>query len=238
MRIIAIFVFLFVIPGLAAASDYSTFTKDIVEPYGYYKKSIALTSKKKNQDQAIATTQKFVKAWQTFADKYVNDAPEPFSNMKDFDKKISSPTKIGEEALKMLMAGEVLDSHKHLEQVRYLLWRMRVDAGISSLNDKTNDFHEAMEIVLEGIKLDDSAQHLKHLGNRYGEWLAIKWADVGGADDSVADKDAFEQVIKNGHSAITKLVDALKEGDVDRAKKAGGKVKKGYKAIFFLPECS
>ena len=238
MRFIAICVFLLGIPGLVAASEYSAFTKDIVEPYGYYKKALSLTSKKKNQDQAVAVVQKFVNTWHTFADKYDDDAPEPFRNTADFNEKIVHPATLGEEALIMLKAGEVLESHKHLEEVRYLLWRMRVEAGIFSLNDKINDFHEAMEIVLDGIKKDGSANHLQHLGYRYGNWLAIKWAEVGEADDTVVDKEAFTRVVKDGHNAIAKLIDALKQGNVDGAKKAGGKVKKGYKAIFFLPECS
>jgi hypothetical protein len=61
---------------------------------------------------------------------------------------------------------------------------------------------------------------------------------VGKADYSVAGKDAFAVVIKDGQNAIDKLVEMLKKGDADEAKNAGGKVKKSYKAVFFLPECS
>lgn len=238
MRLIVICVFLLSIPALALSSEYSVFKKDIIEPYGDYKKSLALTSKVKNKDKAISEVQKFVNAWNALAEKYTNDVPEPFVNLEGFSKKISRPITVGKEALELLRAGEVKKAHEVLEEVRYLLWRMRVDVGIVSLNDKVNDFHEAMEIVLDGVKKDDSTQNLKYLGNRYGEWLRIKWAETGTANDSVVDKEGFENVIKKGQAAIATLIDALKNGDAAGAKKAGGSVKKNYKAIFFLPECS
>ena len=238
IKFIVLCMFLLSIPGLVIASEYAVFKKDIVEPYGLYKKSLALTSKKKNQDKAIVVVQNFIKSWSVLANKYENDVPDQLNETVDFNSKINRPVTVGEEALAELKAGKVKKAHTHLEEIRYSLWRMRVDAGIVSLNDKINDFHEAMEIVLYGITEDSSSEQLQHLGNRYGDWLAIKWAEVGTANYSVADKDAFSLVIINGQNAITKLVEMLKTGNAVEAKKAGGKVKKSYKAVFFLPECS
>jgi hypothetical protein len=238
MKFVTVGMFLLSIPGLVMASEYAVFTKDIVEPYGLYKKSLALTSKKKNQEKAIVVVQKFINSWGMLANKYANDVPDQLNQTVDFSGKIKRPVTVGEEALAMLKAGKVRKAHSHLEEIRYSLWRMRVDAGIVSLNDKINDFHEAMEIVLDGIIEDSSPEQLQHLENRYGDWLAIKWADVGTATYSVADKDAFVLVIKDGQNAIAKLVEILKKGNAAEAKNAGGKVKKSYKAVFFLPECS
>lgn len=238
VKFIALCMFLLSIPGLVMASEYAIYTKDIVEPYGLYKKSLALTSKKKNQEKAIAVVQKFINSWGVLANKYANDVPDLLSQTDDFSSKIKRPVAVGEEALAMLKAGKVKEAHSNLEEIRYSLWRMRVDAGIISLNDKINDFHEAMEIVLDGIAEDSSSEQLQHLGNRYGDWLAIKWAEVGTTNNSVADKDAFSLSIKDGHNTILKLLEALKKGNAVEAMKAGGKVKKSYKAVFFLPECS
>ncbi|MDH3346591.1 MAG: hypothetical protein OEM02_00625 [Desulfobulbaceae bacterium] len=238
IKFIAVCMFLLSIPGLVLASDYTVFTKDIVEPYGLYKKSLALTSKKENQEKATVVVQKFVKSWSMFANKYANDVPDKLSSLVDFSSKITQPIAVGKEALALVKGGEVKKAHSHLEAIRYSLWRMRVDAGIVSLNDKINDFHEAMEIVLKGISKDSSPEHLQHLGNRYGDWLAIKWAEVGNANSSVVDKEAFALVIKDGNNAITNLVEILKKGNTTEAKKAGAKIKNNYKAIFFLPECS
>ncbi|MDJ0807357.1 MAG: hypothetical protein QNJ78_11035 [Gammaproteobacteria bacterium] len=238
MKFFAFCMFMLGIPGLVIASEYADFTKDIVEPYGLYKRSLALTSKKKNQEKAIVVVQKFINSWGMFANKYANDVPDQLSQTVDFKSKIHRPVTVGEEALAMLKAGEVKQAHLLLEEIRYSLWRMRVDAGIVSLNDKINDFHEAMEVVLDGITEDRSPEQLKYLGNRYGGWLAIKWAEVGMADSSVVDKDAFTLVIKNGHNAIANLLEMLKMGNFAEARNAGGKVKQHYKTIFFLPECS
>ena len=238
MKCVVVCMFLLSTPGLVMASGYDFFTKDIVEPYGLYKKSLALTSKKSNQEKAVEIVQKFITSWDMLANKYAGDVPDKLSQTIDFDKKIKRPVAVGKEALAMLKAGEVKKAHSHLEEVRYSLWRMRVDAGIISLNDKINDFHEAMEIVLDGITEDSSTEHLQHLAHRYGDWLGIKWADVGNANESLSDKDAFAMVIKDGQNAIIELIAILKNGDAAQAKKAGGMVKKNYKNIFFLPECS
>ena len=225
-------------PYLAMASDYKVFQKDMMEPYGLYKKSLALTSKQANKEKAIVIVEKFIRSWDTLAQKYANDVPGKLSQIADFAEKITRPVAVGNEALEMLKAGKVKKAHGQLEEVRYLLWEMRVNAGIVSLNDKINDFHEAMEIVLDGIKEDGSPKSLQHLEKRYGAWLAIKWAEVKGADYSGADKDAFSFIIADGQNAILELRENLKKGDAIGAKKAGGKVKKSYKGIFFLPECS
>lgn len=238
IKFFAVYIFLLSIPGLTIASEYAVFKKDIVEPYGLYKKSLALTSKKKNQEKAVVVVQKFIKSWSALANKYENNIPDQLNKTVDFNNKINRPVTVAEEALAMLKLGKVKKAHTHLEQIRYSLWRIRVDAGIISLNDKINDFHEAMEIVLDGITEDSSSEQLQHLGNRYGDWLAIKWAEVGTANYSVSDKDTFALVIKNGENAITKLVEILKKGIAAEARKAGGNVKKSYKAVFFLPECS
>ena len=238
MKFVAVFMFLLITPCLAMASDYAVFQKDIMEPYGFYKKSLALTSKKKNREKAIEVVEKFIGSWDALAQKYAGDVPDQLKQTKDFNKKISRPVAVGNEALEMLRAGEVKKAHTHLEEVRYSLWQMRVDAGIVSLNDKINDFHEAMEVVLDGVAENNSSDSLQHLEKRYGAWLAIKWSEIKSADFTGADKESFALTIANGHTAITELRKNLKSGDTAGVKKAGGKVKDSYKGIFFLPECS
>lgn len=238
IKFVTVCMFLLIIPSFVMASEYAVFKKDIMEPYGFYKKSLSLTSKKENQEKAILVVQKFINSWGILANTYANDVPDQLNQTVDFSKKINRPVTVGEEALLMLKARAVKKAHSHLEEIRYSLWRMRIDAGIISLNDKINDFHEAMEVVLNDITKESSSEQLQHLGQRYGDWLAIKWADVGTVNYSGADPDTFFQVVKDGQKAISNLVEILKKGDAADAKKAGGKVKNSYKDVFFLPECS
>jgi hypothetical protein len=235
--IVLLVVFLY-LSGTTHASQYQRFKTDIIEPYSYYKKSLALTSKKKNQDKAVYNLEKFVDTWSTFAKKYEHDIPDELKQVNNFNSKINQPYQIAQEALEMLKNNKTKASHIHLEQIRYVLWKMRVDAGIISLNDKINDFHEAMEIVLNGISKGKSPDSLKYLGNRYGKWLEIKWAEVGREVSGVEDKQPFKSAHANGKTAINELYQALINGHFNEARSAGQKLKKSYKAIFFLPECS
>lgn len=226
------------LPNFAGAADYTTYQKDVMEPYGFYKKAIALTSKKENMEKAIPVLQKFIEGWGQIVDKYQDTPPQEFQQIAGFQEKLSRPVTVGKEALSLLQEGKVAESHLALEEVRYLLWRMRVDAGISSLNDKVNDFHESMEIILHGASESKDAAHLKHVGERYGAWVALKWEEVAGVAYIAEDRAVFEEAVTAGRNAIAGLRDALKKGDSELAKKNGGMVKKSYKKIFFLPACS
>lgn len=226
------------VANFACAADYTAYQKDVMGPYGFYKKAIALTSKKENKDKAIPVTEKFIDGWLEIVEKYQGDPPQQFQQIIAFQEKLTRPVAVGQEALVLLKNGKVAEAHSVLEEVRYLLWRMRVDAGIVSLNDKINDFHEAMEIILHGASEDKDAAHLKYVGERYGAWVALKWEDVAGVDYTAEDRAVFEKAVAAGRDAIAGLRDALKKGDSDLARKTGGMVKKSYKTIFFLPACS
>lgn len=236
--VVAVLMTVFLIPALVCAADYAQFRKDLAEPYGQYKKSLSLTSKAENRDKAMAVVAGYIDAWQALAAKYSADAPAPFAAMADFPVALTRSVEVGRQALAALQGNDVAEAHAVLEEVRYLLWEMRVRAGIVSLNDKINDFHEAMEVVLDRAAEQSEAAALPQVGRRYGAWLAIKWEDVAteevGGDNAVF----FNQVIADGRAAVAALRQALAKGDAAAAKKAGNSVKGAYKAIFFLPECS
>ncbi len=232
MLVVLVLGLIFPLNGLA--SSYDDFKRDISAPYALYKKALALTSKVENKKKAIGVVKKYIDAWQQLAASYEQDAPQPFAWMTDFPTQINRPTAAGQEALVLLEAGEVHAAHSALEEVRYQLWEMRVKSGISSLNDKVNDFHEAMEIVLDGIKEHSDAADLKKFGNRYGSWLSIKWEEVGRAQDTGTDQEAFVKAVTEGRKAIADLREKMGTGDLAGAKQAGGAVKKAYKGVFFL----
>ncbi len=238
-KIVATFIMVgLVLPGIAFGSLYSDFQKDIQEPYGWYKKSLGVTSKKENKQKALKAVEEFVETWKKFSAQYENDVPDQLQQIQDFKTRITRPVAIGESALKLLQQGEVLKAHAILEEVRYSLWDMRVQANIISLNDKVNDFHEAMEIVLDKVKEAETADALQHIEQRYGAWLAIKWKEVGHASGPGTDTKEFHEGVAAGFTAIEELRKSMTGGDNKAAAKAGGKVKKAYKSIFFLPFCS
>lgn len=234
MIIIAVFMAL---PMGVKAASYESFRTDLEVPYGFYKKSLGLTSKVENQEKATKIAEKFTKSWVMITAKYTQDIPEPFAELPDFAEKISRPAAVGNLALDLLKQGKVLEAHSVLEEVRYLLWEMRVVSGIISLNDRINDFHEAMEIVLDGLQ-EHSGDELISFGNRYGAWLTIKWEEVAATEDRGTSSKEFGKAVEDGRMAIDELRKAMKAGDMEGAKTYGKAVKNAYKAIFFMPECA
>jgi len=230
---------LILIPSFACASSYTAFQQDLSTPYTLYKKALMMTGHAKhNQEEIKAVLEKSASAWQQFAEKYKENRPETYAKIEKFAERISRPAQISKEALAAVQDGKAHQAHKTLEPIRYLLWEMRVEAGISpSLSDKVNDFHEAMEVVLGGIAQHHKPEGLRHLNKRYGTWLALKWKDIGNAPEAKSLGQQFQELISEGTEAISQLKITLNHGNAKQAAKAAKRVKKSFKKIFFLPEC-
>jgi hypothetical protein len=226
------------IPSSLLAADYTKFQHDLVEAYSYYKKALSLTSKSDTQKKSIATMEKFIVSWENLTAKYKDDAPEPFAKLPNYSNLIVRPVTIGQQALKELRENNIKVAHNTLEEIRYLLWKMRTDAGLVTLSDKVNDFHEVMEIVLDKMAESKSVENFKKVGQRYGAWMEIKWEEQAGMSVFTADRDTFNKAIIAGRNAIGELRGKLAKGDIKAATAASKKVKKAYKTIFFLDSTS
>jgi len=146
---IALASLMFAAASSANASQYADFLRDATTPYGQYRQSLVLTSSKDNIDRSQQAIAQFTQGWEDVVAKYATDVPRPFAGIADFSTKLTRPVAVGKEALALMKEGKVARAHAVLEEVRYLLWGMRVGSGINSIADKANDFHEAMEVVLD-----------------------------------------------------------------------------------------
>ncbi len=218
----------------AGASEYSAFTNDMVKPYYHFKNAISLTSKKEDADKAKIAIAAFIEAWGTFAAKYADDMPNQLTGISDFSNRIKRPAEVGRIAADYLKNGNVGRAHTVLEEVRYLLWEMRVKSGIVSLSDKANDFHEAMEILLDHTAAAKEAEDAQHIYERYAAWFLIKWDDISNSADIASVKKTFDPAFIEGRKNILAYLDALKNGDLAGAKKLSGSVKGAYKKIWML----
>jgi|JI10StandDraft_1071094.scaffolds.fasta_scaffold167417_3 hypothetical protein len=225
---------LFLTAGSAGASEYADFLRDMASPYGQYRQSLVLTSSKDHADKAQQAITSFTQGWEAVATKYAGDAPRPFAGISDFSAKIQRPVAVGKEALALMKEGKVARAHAALEEVRYLLWDMRVRSGINSIADKSNDFHEAMEVVLDHAAAAKSADELMEVGERYAAWLSIKWEDHALAGDLAAIRKDFDPAFADGRKAVGDYLGALRKGDLEAAKKLSGGVKNAYKKLWAL----
>ncbi|MBI5483918.1 MAG: hypothetical protein HY888_05600 [Deltaproteobacteria bacterium] len=107
-------------------------------------------------------------------------------------------------------------------------------SGIVSLSDKANDFHKAMEIVLDHAAAAKEKEDAQRVYERYAAWLLIKWDDMANASDITAVKNAFDPAFADGRKAIAGYLETLKQGDLAMAKKQSGNVKNAYKKVWGL----
>jgi hypothetical protein len=233
-KIILLFLAGVLCAGAAQASEYAAFTRDLVQPYDYYKKSLSLTSKKEDAEKAKAAIASFIDTWEKFSVTYAADVPKPFAGISDFPTRIKRPVAVGRQAAEYLKAGNVGRAHTALEEVRYLMWEMRVKSGIVSLSDKANDFHEAMEVLLDHAAEAKEPEDAQRVFERYGAWFLIKWDDMANAPDTASVKKSFDPAFEEGRKAVVAWLDALKQGDAATAKKLSGSVKGAYKKVWML----
>lgn len=220
--------------GSAMAAEYADFLRDLAGPYGHYRQSLSLTSSKDNLDKAKQSIDQFAGGWETFAARYAGDAPKPFAGIADYPAKIRRPLQIGRDAQALIKDGKVAEAHAVLEEVRYLLWEMRVQGGINSIADKSNDFHEAMEIILDHAAAAKSAEAMAAVAGRYGAWVSIKWEEQALAGDLGPVRKEFDVALAEGRKAIGDYLAALRSGNAEAVRKLAGPVKNAYKKMWAI----
>ena len=216
------------------ASEYADFLRDATNPYGHYRQSLVLTSSKDNADKAQQAIAQFTQGWEVVVAKYAADVPRPFAGIADFPAKLARPVAVGKEAMLLMKEGKIARAHAVLEEVRYLLWDMRIRSGINSVADKSNDFHEAMEVVLEQAGDAKTPDELMAVAERYGPWLMIKWDEHALAGDLAAIRKEFDVAHGEGRKSVSDYLNALHKGDLDSAKKLASGVKNAYKKVWAL----
>lgn len=228
------FLLVSLIPTLSTASEYQVFTKDLAAPYGHFKRALSLTSKKDDAAKAKEAITSFVAGWDKLAAKYGKDVPSVFSATENFPVLIARPVEIGRNAAALMEKGEIAAAHKALEEVRYLMWNLRVRNGIVDLADKANNFHEAMEIILDKAAEAKDPAALRSIEERFGAWLAVAWEEVALAPVVPEKASAMVVTMAEGRTAIAGLRTALQTGDKAGLKSQGTAVKNAYKKIFFM----
>lgn len=218
----------------AIAAEYADFLRDLAGPYAFYRQSLVLTSNNDNIDKATQAINQFAAGWKGIAERYAGDPPKPFADIPDYAGKIRQPLRISQEAQALMTAGKVKQAHTVLEEVRYLLWEMRIQAGINSIADKANDFHEVMEIVLDHAAAAKSAEDLASVEARYGAWMAIKWDEHALAADLGPVRKEFDVAFAEGRKTIAEYRTVLRNGKLDAAKKMVGPIKNAYKMMWAI----
>lgn len=231
--LIVLFVTLLALPTFA--SSYNEFAKDMKPAYLAWKNGL-LTTKANNQNKSNKIVNKFLNEWKQLENKYKDNPPEELKQVNSFSKDISDITKVAKKSLNEINNGEVIGAHTTLEKVRYILWNIRAQAGIETLGDKLNDYHEIMEMILEEVVVMENPKKLKMLAGREGLWLKIKWNEIL----SFIKQHNYESKILEDamaeKKAVNKFLSYAEQGNIDKAYMQGGPIKKNFKKVFFSEE--
>jgi len=235
MKKILLVLFTVVFASSVYGAEYKDFAKDLQPAYKEWKKSLGVTSANK-KEESIKVGKAFLTKWKEFKAKYYKNVPVEFKGIESYQSDLNRIEEVAGKAVAEMERGQVIHSHETLEEVRYILWNLRARAGIETLNDKLNDYHEIMEIVLESTELVDNEKQLQMLAAKQGVWMKIKWNEI----ISFIKKNGYgSEILKaaeNEKKAVEEYLKYARAGNIDKADMTSKPIKINFKKVFFSEE--
>lgn len=115
----------------------------------------ALVSTQRGERQvAVAAMDRLQETWDRFSEEWAeHDGSDLWgSTMEQVENHI-----LQADALVDIEDGDLMDAHTALEEVRILLWDLRVDMNVEYYLDRLTAFHEVMEEIERAARADDPA---------------------------------------------------------------------------------
>lgn len=155
----AVLVLATVVGGSYASSMFSRkfFLEDFNAMNGFYKQTLFLTGKAE-REKALANYEKLVPAYKAFQEKYTAYQPVALRADPHFMSDLVNVEKLITQVNDKVRTGDLQQAHLDLEKVRPYFQEIFKRNGFSMLSVALVDFHDAMELVLDAGKSQDSAK--------------------------------------------------------------------------------
>lgn len=181
-------------------------------------------------EQAMANTRK---AWADILQRYGSKAPVPYDRDPQFRTALLNVDGVFARSQALVQSGKLNDAHAALEEARDLLADLRARNGVITFSDHMNEYHAAMEAVLEnGTSLLEQPSGMYTLIERTGvlSYLATRLRQAAPAN-LVKDAD-FMAMHKAVEASVETLRGTLARQDAAGARKAIDGLKAPYSKMF------
>lgn len=124
------------------------FLEDFAQMNNNYKQ-LLFNSGKEKRAESISYYEKFIPAYSEFQEKYTNYKPYVLKNDKKLNDDLENISMIMTELKDAVYSGDLLATHKKLEEVRPIFQDILKRNGFSMLAITLVDFHDIMETIIE-----------------------------------------------------------------------------------------
>ena len=172
-------------------------------------------------------------AWNTLSTRFGAKPAAPYDRDASFAASVGDVSKVYDQALKEVDAGQLSAAHHTLERVREIMADMRHRNNVVVFSDHMNAYHSQMEVIMvHGNETLAQPKGLLLLTAQTGalSYLAQRLASQAPAD--LAKNAEFAGLLKAVNQSVSNLESALLNQDLAAVKDAVGKLKGPYSKLF------
>lgn len=216
-----------------ATSTFKQFQQEVNKAYASYRMALFQTNKK-NQKKSLESAVNFQQQWQAIIEKYLEAPPGVYANDPEWEDTLVVIGNINGLGIQEILVERLSDAHETLEAIRDELGALRQRNQVSTFSDHVNNFHEAMESLLQlGLKpndIDNKTLLTLHEDLAVLEYLAKKMKENAPAE--YLENEGFSQAMNGVFASLKNLRQALSEKNPDNILKAIKKLKPAYAKVF------
>lgn len=187
----------------------------------------------KAQEEAQAAVQQAQAAWSKLASQFGAKPAAPYDRDTAFATSVLEVSKVYDQALNEVNAGQLTTAHNTLERVRDVMADMRRRNGVVVFSDHMNAYHSQMEVIMvHGGETLAQPKGMLHMTAQVGalSYLARQLELQAPAD--LKKNDEFNGLLKAVNQSVAALEAALLDQDMAAAKESAGKLKGPYSKLF------
>ncbi len=218
------------IGGLAHAADPVT---DLMQAANAPYRMALYKTNGQSQDEAMQALLKAQQTWSKISTQFAAKPAAPYDRDTAFAASVAEVSKVYEQAMKEVSAGQLTNAHNTLEQVREVMADMRQRNNVVVFSDHMNAYHSQMEVIM--IHGSDTLAQPKGMLLLTAQTGALsylaKQLEVQASAELKANPE-FTGLLQAVSQSVSKLEAALLNQDSAAVKDATSKLKGPYSKLF------
>ncbi len=197
-----------------------------------YRMALYKTNGKVVEEAQLAVVQA-QQAWNKLSTQVGAKPAAPYDRDPAFAASVVQASKVYEQALKEVSAGQLGDAHNTLEQVRDIMADMRQRNNVVVFSDHMNAYHSQMEVLMvHGNETLAQPNGMLLLTAQAGALTYLAKQLEAQAPADLVKNAEFTELFKAVKHSVSNLEAALLTQDLAATKEAAGKLKGPYSKLF------
>lgn len=172
-------------------------------------------------------------AWNTLSTRFGTKPAAPYDRDGSFAVSLGEVSRVYDQALKEVDAGQLETAHNTLERVRDIMAGMRQRNQVVVFSDHMNAYHSQMEVImLQGNETLTQPRGMLQLTAQAGALTYLAKQLEAQAPADLTKNAEFTGLLKAVNQSVANLEAALLNQDLAAIKDALGKLKGPYSKLF------